>query len=62
MIKMTIRSEGKKGPLAKMHLAHFIQGNKKDNLYLWKSTKFKGINNNTTFDITKYRRNFNFKE
>jgi len=62
MIKMTIRSEGKKGPLAKMLLAHCIQGDKKDNWYLWNKTKFKEINNNTTFDITKYRRNFNFEE
>ncbi len=62
MIKTTIRSEGKKGPLAKMHLAHCIQGDKKDNWYLWNKTKFKEINNGNTFNITKYRRNFIFEE
>lgn len=45
----------KKGKLAKMYIAHCIHDNK---WYLWKEWNFKQVNNETTIDVLKYRRNF----
>lgn len=58
LINCAIASNTKKGKQAKVYIAHSII---EDKWYLWKKWNFEEVNNETTIDVTKYRRNFEFK-
>ena len=58
LINLAIISNTKKGKAAKVYIAHSIQD---DRWYLWKKWNFDAISSENTVDVTKYRRNFEFK-
>lgn len=58
LINQAIISNTKKGKKAKVYIAHSIQN---DRWYLCKKWNFAEINDETTIDVTAYRRNFDFK-
>ena len=58
LLNLAIVCNTKKGKRAKVYIAHSVRNN---HWYLWKKFGFETINNKTTVDVTKYRRNFEFK-
>ncbi|RJP43643.1 hypothetical protein C4587_02795 [Candidatus Parcubacteria bacterium] len=58
LINSSRTSNTKRGKRAKMYIAHCIHD---DKWYLWKGWKFNEINNETTVDVSKYRRNFDLE-
>ena len=58
LINSAIICNTKKGKQAKVYISHSIANNR---WYLRKKSSFERINNETTIDVTKYRRNFEFK-
>ena len=57
LINLARIANTKKGKQAKVYIAHSIHD---DHWYLWKKWNFDTINEETTVDVTKYRRNFEF--
>lgn len=55
LLSKAIRNNTKKGPRAKVYIAHCIHD---DKWYLWKKWKFNDLDNSTVEDVTQYRRNF----
>jgi hypothetical protein len=55
LILSAIHTNSKKGPKAKMYIAHSKHD---DHWYLWKKRNFAELNNETVLDVTKYRRAF----
>jgi hypothetical protein len=55
LIQSAIRTNSKKGPKAKMNIAHSPQNNR---WYLWRKRNFSELNDDTVVDVTKYRRAF----
>lgn len=56
LIQSGIFTNTKKGRRSKVYIARSIAGNK---WYMWKKWNFDAITEETTVDVTKYRRNFN---
>ena len=58
LINLAPVNNTKKGKKAKMCIAHHRNTNR---WFLWKTLNFKRISINNVVDVTKYRRNFDFK-
>lgn len=58
LINSAILTNTKKGKQAKVYIAH---SKLDDRWYVWKKWNFDAINDETAIDVTKYRRNFEFK-
>lgn len=58
LINSAIPCNTKKGKQVKVYIAHSIKDSR---WYLWRKWNFGTINEETTIDVTKYRRNFEFR-